>query len=293
MHKLIFYISAPFIWLLSKLPFPILYLISNGLYYLLFYIIGYRKTVVLNNLKLTFPEKSISELKEIRKRFFKHFTDLFIESIKSFSISEKEIKKRYRFKNPEIINEVAKEGKSIILLGAHYANWEWITSIPFVLNIDVFAAYTKLENKHFEKVIKKNRTKYGITGFKTTDFIKYMMTNIKNKKQGLYILLSDQSPQLKKTYYWKEFFGVKVPIHTGAEMLSKKFDCAVINYSCRKVKRGYYEIEFETITTQPNDFEDYQIMDRYLKITEALIKEEPAHYLWSHKRFKHKDKSPK
>ena len=209
MHKLIFYISAPFIWLLSKLPFPILYLISNGLYYLLFYIIGYRKTVVLNNLKLTFPEKSISELKEIRKRFFKHFTDLFIESIKSFSISEKEIKKRYRFKNPEIINEVAKEGKSIILLGAHYAKWEWITSIPFVLNIDVFAAYTKLENKHFEKVIKKNRTKYGITGFKTTDFIKYMMTNIKNKKQGLYILLSDQSPQLKKTYYWKEFFQLR------------------------------------------------------------------------------------
>ena len=117
-----------------------------------------------------------------------------------------------------------------------------------------------------------------MTGFKTPEFIKYMMSNIKNKRQGLYILLSDQSPQVEKTYYWKEFLGVKVPIHTGAEMLSKKFDCAVINYSCRKVKRGYYEIDFEAITTTPNEFENYQIMDKYLSITEKLIREEPVSY---------------
>ena len=242
---------------------------------------------------MSFPEKPEKELKLIRKRFFKHFTDVFIESVKSFSISKETLQKRYHFENPEVVNDIAKQGKSIILLGSHYANWEWITSTPLALDIEVFAAYTKLENKYFEKAIKKNRTKFGLVGFKTTEFIKYMMSNIKNKRQGLYILLSDQSPQLKKTFYWKEFLGVKVPIHTGAEMLSKKFDCAVINYSCRKVKRGYYEIEFETITTTPKEFEDFQIMDKYLEITEALIREEPAYYLWSHKRFKHKDKAPK
>ncbi|MDG1528513.1 MAG: lipid A biosynthesis acyltransferase [Polaribacter sp.] len=293
MHKLIFYLSYPIIWLFSKLPFRVLYIISDGLYYLLFYIIGYRKAVVLNNLKLSFPEKPEKELKLIRKRFFKHFTDVFIESIKSFSITKEELQKRYHYKNPEVVNEVAKNGKSIILLGSHYANWEWITSTPLVLDIEVFAAYTRLENKYFEKAVKRNRTKFGMTGFKTPEFIKYMMSNIKNKRQGLYILLSDQSPQVEKTYYWKEFLGVKVPIHTGAEMLSKKFDCAVINYSCRKVKRGYYEIDFEAITTTPNEFENYQIMDKYLSITEKLIREEPAYYLWSHKRFKHKDKAPK
>ena len=293
MHKLVFYLSFPIIWFFSKLPFRVLYVISDGLYYILFYLIGYRKTVVLDNLKLSFPEKSEKELKQIRKRFFKHFTDVFIESVKSFSITEETLQKRYHFKNPEVVNDVAKQGKSIILLGSHYANWEWITSTPLALNIEVFAAYTKLENKYFEKAIKKNRTKFGMIGFKTTEFIKYMMSNIKNKRQGLYILLSDQSPQLKKTFYWKEFLGVKVPIHTGAEMLSKKFDCAVINYSCKKVKRGYYEIEFETITTSPKEFDDFQIMDKYLEITEAHIREEPAYYLWSHKRFKHKDKAPK
>ena len=293
MHKLVFYLSFPIIWFFSKLPFRVLYVISDGLYYILFYLIGYRKTVVLDNLKLSFPEKSEKELKQIRKLFFKHFTDVFIESVKSFSITEETLQKRYHFKNPEVVNDVAKQGKSIILLGSHYANWEWITSTPLALNIEVFAAYTKLENKYFEKAIKKNRTKFGMIGFKTTEFIKYMMSNIKNKRQGLYILLSDQSPQLKKTFYWKEFLGIKVPIHTGAEMLSKKFDCAVINYSCKKVKRGYYEIEFETITTSPKEFDDFQIMDKYLEITEAHIREEPAYYLWSHKRFKHKDKAPK
>jgi KDO2-lipid IV(A) lauroyltransferase len=242
---------------------------------------------------LSFPSKSDKEIKLIRKRFFKHFTDVFIESIKSFSISKEEMQKRYHYKNPEVVNQVAKEGRSIILLGSHYANWEWLMSSPIVLNIEIFGAYTKLENKYFEKAIKKNRTKYGVIGFKTSEFIKYMLANVQNKRQGLYILLSDQSPQIEKTYYWKEFLGVKVPIHTGAEMLAKKFDCAVINYSCRKIKRGYYEIDFETITTTPKEFDDYQIMDTYLEITEKLIRKEPAYYLWSHKRFKHKDKAPK
>jgi len=283
----------PIIWVFSKLPFRILYIISDGIYYLLFYIIRYRKTVVLSNLRLSFPSKSDKEIKLIRKRFFKHFTDVFIESIKSFSISKEEMQKRYHYKNPEVVNQVAKEGRSIILLGSHYANWEWLMSSPIVLNIEIFGAYTKLENKYFEKAIKKNRTKYGVIGFKTSEFIKYMLANVQNKRQGLYILLSDQSPQIEKTYYWKEFLGVKVPIHTGAEMLAKKFDCAVINYSCRKIKRGYYEIDFETITTTPKEFDDYQIMDTYLEITEKLIRKEPAYYLWSHKRFKHKDKAPK
>tara|TARA_R110002073_G_scaffold334856_1_gene525291 strand:- start:213 stop:1106 length:894 start_codon:yes stop_codon:yes gene_type:complete len=292
MHKLVFYLFYPIIWLFSKLPFRILYFISDGIYYLLFYVVRYRKKVVLDNLKLSFPTKSDAELKLIRKRFYKHFTDIFIESVKSISISKKELQKRFYYKNPEVINQIAESGKSIILLGAHYANWEWFFSLPFVLNIEVFAAYTKLENKYFEKAIKKNRSRFGVVAFKTSEFIKYMMHNIKNKRQGLYILLSDQSPQVEKTYYWKEFLGVKVPIHTGAEMLAKKFDCAVVNYSSRKIKRGYYEIDFEMITTSPKEFENYQIMDQYLEITEKLIREEPAYYLWSHKRFKHKDKAP-
>ncbi|WP_088323372.1 lysophospholipid acyltransferase family protein [Polaribacter tangerinus] len=293
MQFLIFAISYPFIWLLSKLPMRVLYLKSDIFYLLIFYVFGYRKKVVLENLQLAFPEKSIEELYNIRKKFFKHLMDLMMESVKAFSISENEILKRYRYKNPELVNNFAKQGKSIALVGAHQANWEWSTSLGKVIDIDCFGAYTKLNNKYFEKKVRSSREKFGVKGFKTSDMIKGMQKNFSENIQGLYILLSDQSPQPHKTYYWRNFFNVKVPVHTGAEMLSKRFDLVVINYVSKKVKRGYYETTFQLITDTPKSFDNYQITDKYTSLTEKNILAQPAFYLWSHKRFKHRDKVPK
>lgn len=293
MQTLLFYITYPIIWLASILPLRVLYIISDMFYLLIFYIIGYRKKVVLQNLKLAFPEKSDKEIKIIRKKFYKHFTDIFIESVKGFTISEKEILKRYTYKNPELANKIIENGKSVALVGAHLANWEWSITLPKVLSITVFGAYTKLANKHYEKVVKASRSRFGVIGYKTTDIIKQMTSNKKNNIQGLYILLSDQSPQVHKTHYWADFFGNRVPIHTGAEMLSKKFDFSVINYTTRKIKRGYYETEFTLITENAKEYENYQITDKYLQITEKAIKDNPEYYLWSHKRFKHMGKEPK
>jgi KDO2-lipid IV(A) lauroyltransferase len=292
MKFIVFAIAYPIIWVLSRLPMRILYIKSDLLYLLNYYIIGYRKKVVLENLKLSFPEKSNIELKKMSKKFFKHFIDLIMESVKAFSISEKQILKRYKYINPELINNYAKEGRSIALVGAHQANWEWSFGMPLVLDINPFGAYTKLNNKYFEKVIRTSREKYGFQGYKTSDFIKGMQKNFKDKTQGLYLLLSDQSPQIHKTHHWSEFFGIKVPIHTGAEMLSKRFNLVVINYVAKKIKRGYYEVEFQLITDSPKEFEDYQITDKYTKLTEDNIKQQPELYLWSHKRFKHRDKVP-
>lgn len=255
----------------------------------MFNVIGYRKIVVLENLKLAFPEKSEEERKKIAKDFFRHLTDLIMESVKAFSISEKEMSKRYRYKNPELVNNFTKQGRSIALVAAHQANWEWSISLPLVLDGNVNGAYTKLGNPYFEKVVRSSREKYGIIGYKTSETVKGMQKNFAEKTQGLYILLSDQSPQLHKTFYWNEFFGVQVPMHTGAEILAKRFDLVVINYITRKVKRGYYETEFQLITDAPKEFEDYQITDKYTRLTENNIKQQPALYLWSHKRFKHRN----
>ncbi len=292
MAFLAFVLTYPIIWVISRFPMRVLYILSDLFYFLFYYVIGYRKKVVFNNLKMAFPEKSDAELKCISKKFFKHFTDVFMESMKAFSISEKQISKRYTYKNPEVIDTIAKQGKNIALVGAHQANWEWSYSIPLVLKsgITCFGAYTKLQNKYFEKVVRTSREKFGFIGYKTSEITRGIKENIANKKQGLYLLLSDQSPQVHKTHYWAEFMGVKVPIHTGAEMLSKKFDLAVVNYTVKKIKRGYFEVVFELITDTPKDFEDYQITDKYLKITEDAIRDQPEFYLWSHKRFKHKDK---
>jgi KDO2-lipid IV(A) lauroyltransferase len=289
MQFLAFAITYPFIWLLSRMPMPILYAISDFFFFLIYYVIGYRKKVVLENLKLAFPEKSEEERKKIAKGFFKHFTDLIMESVKAFTISEKEILKRYTYKNPELVNNFTKQGRSIALVAAHQANWEWSISLSLVLDGNVSGAYTKLANSYFEKVVRSSREKFGIIGYKTSETVKGMQKNFAEKTQGLYILLSDQSPQIHKTFYWSEFFGIKVPMHTGAEMLAKRFDLVVINYVTKKVKRGYYETEFQLITDSPKEFEDYKITDKYSRLTEHNIKQQPELYLWSHKRFKHRN----
>ena len=289
MQFLVFALTYPFIWLLSRLPMRILYIKSDIFFFLIYYVFRYRKNVVLENLRLAFPEKSEAERKKISRNFFKHFTDLFMESVKAFSISEKEILKRYTYKNPELVNDFTKQGKSIALVAAHQANWEWSISLPLVLEGKVNGAYTKLGNTYFEKAVRSSREKFGVSGYKTSETVKGMQRNFAEKTQGLYILLSDQSPQVHKTFYWSTFFGVKVPIHTGAEMLAKKFDLVVINYVTRKVKRGYYETEFQLITETPKEFDNYQITDKYLRLTERNIIQQPELYLWSHKRFKHRN----
>ena len=292
MQFILFAITYPIIWILSRLPMRILYMKSDFFYFLIYYVFRYRKQVVLDNLKLAFPEKPEVELLRIRKKFFKHLMDLMVESVKAFSISEKEILKRYTYSNPELVNKYAAEGRSIALMGAHQSNWEWSISLPKVLNIDMYGAYTKLNNTYYEKVVRDSREKFGVIGYKTSEMVRGMQKRFSKKQQGAYILLSDQSPQLHKTYYWREFFNIKVPIHTGAEMLSKRFDLVVINYVTKRVKRGYYTTEFQLITDTPKDFKDYQITDLYTELTEKNILEQPEYYLWSHKRFKHKDKVP-
>jgi len=218
--------------------------------------------------------------------------DLLVESVKAFSISEKEILKRYSYSNPELVNKYAAEGRSIALMGAHQSNWEWSISLPKVLNIDMYGAYTKLNNTYYEKVVRDSREKFGVIGYKTSEMVRGMQKRFSAKQQGAYILLSDQSPQLHKTYYWRAFFDIKVPIHTGAELLSKRFDLVVINYVTRRIKRGYYTTEFQLITDTPKEFKDYQITDLYTELIEKNIREQPEFYLWSHKRFKHRDKVP-
>jgi KDO2-lipid IV(A) lauroyltransferase len=289
MQFLVFAITYPLIWLLSRLPMRVLYILSDFFFFLIYYVVGYRKKVVFDNISLAFPEKSEVEKKDIAKKFFKHFTDLVFESVKYFSISEKGIRKRYKFNNPELVDFYGNQGKSIIIVGAHQCNWEWSTSMPLALDTKVLGAYTTIANKYYEKVIKKSRKRFGIDGYKTSETVVNINKNVSNNLQAAYVLLSDQSPQVHKTFYWSNFFNIHVPIHTGGEMLAKKFDFVMINYVAKKVKRGYYEVEFELITENPTSFKNYDLTEKYLAITEKNIREQPEFYLWSHKRFKHRN----
>ena len=290
MQRIIFYIIYPLIWLLSKAPFPVLYFISDIGFFITYHIIGYRKDLVLNNLKMSFPEKSEKELLVIRKKFYHHFIDVFAEMLKTFTISNKQMKKRFKIHNMSLIEEIAAKNKSIIIVGSHYANWEWILSMNLHTKIAGYGTYTKINNIFLENKIKTTRERFGGVMVLQQDTIRNMARNYRENKVGIYGLLSDQSPQLGRTFYWSDFMGVRVPIHTGAETLAKRYDCAVVFMKISKLKRGYYEVRYETLTETPKDFPDYEITDMFLKKTEAQIRENPNYYLWTHNRFKHKGK---
>jgi len=293
MNLLIYILVYPLIWFISILPFRILYFISDGIYVLIYYVIGYRKKIVLYNLKLAFPEKSTKELIKIRKKFYHHFVDVFMEMIKSFTVPKKEVYKRYKFTNIDFFTELYKDGKSVILMGAHYANWEWIMSLDSFVDYKGYAAFTKVNNPYFNRKVLKSRAKFGTNLVQTSKILSEIYNNKKNNIQAMYGLLSDQSPQLKKTFYWNEFLGVKVPIHTGGEMLAKKYDLNIVFMDVKKIKRGHYETTFSLITDNTRKYPNYQLTDIFLEKVEQQIKTNPEFYFWTHKRFKHKDKAPK
>lgn len=293
MQFFFFTLVYPFIWLLSKFPMKVLYWISNVLFIFIFYIFKYRKEVVLTNLNLAFPKKKMAENKAIRKQFYKHFADLFVETIKAISISEKEILKRYTYTNPELVKKYLQQGRNIAFVSAHQANWEWSVNSPLILNCNVNGAYTSLGNVYFDKTIKESRQRFGFNCYKSSKAVNVIFKDFKKQIQGIYLLISDQSPQLEHTIYWQNFMGVKVPFHVGAESLAKKFNLVVINCATKKIKRGYYSTQFELIAEHPKEFKDFEITDKYIALTEQIINEQPEYYLWSHNRFKHKNKYEK
>ena len=292
MKLLIFILTYPLIWFLSILPFRILYIISDILYVLIYYIIGYRKIIVLGNLQLAFPEKSMEELLEIRKKFYHHFVDVFIEMIKTFTASKELIYKHYTFTNVDFLNDLYKDGKSLILVGPHYANWEWIMSLDSFAKFKGYAAYSKIGNKYFNNKVLESRAKFGTIMLPTSKTVSEINKNDQNNIQAAYGLLSDQSPQLRKTHYWSTFFNVKVPIHTGAEMLAKKYDMNMVFIETKKVKRGYYETTFSLVEEDSKQKSPYGLTDDFLKKVENHVNKQPEYYLWTHRRFKHKDKAP-
>jgi KDO2-lipid IV(A) lauroyltransferase len=247
---------------------------------------------VQENLKLSFPDKNPEELKEIEYNFFKHFTDLFfVEMVKSFSISKKEVAKRYQFENIELINGLFKDGKSVILMLSHHANWEWVVSIQMFVPEKAYGAYARIKNKYFNRKMLTSRGRFGSTLIGKNDIVKEVARNKINGVLAVYGLISDQSPMVKNTRYWGSFFNNKVPVHFGAEMLAKRHNFSVVFMETKRVKRGFYSTKFSLITHDAKNTNDQEITDAYLRRLEQVVTASPELYLWSHNRFKHKDKA--
>lgn len=288
MQFLVYILAYPLLWLISILPFRLFYLFSDFVYILVYRVIGYRKKVVRENLALTLPHLSDAERKVIEKKFYHHMCDMFLEMIKTMSISPEEMEKRFHVTNIELVQDYAKKGKSVILVASHYASYEWLLTINPKLGFQGVAVYKRLANRYFDKLIRKIRSKYNTEMVETRKAIPTMAQNQRDGKLSLYGLASDQSPKLDRIFHSMKFMGIEVPVHTGAEMLAKKYDLSVIMVKVKKTARGYYEATFLSIADDPKEFPNFDITEKYLKEVEKQIHEDPEFYLWTHKRWKHK-----
>ncbi|WP_370104139.1 lysophospholipid acyltransferase family protein, partial [Winogradskyella sp.] len=291
--QLIAYILIyPLLWLVSILPFRLLYGLSDVIYFFVYRVFGYRKSVVKENLRLVFPNKSEKEITNITGKFYHHLCDMMVEAIKSLTISKAEMQKRFKFSNLEVLTDLEDKQRSIILMSAHYGSWEWIFILQTYLKHKGYAVYKRLENKYFDRLVKRIRAKYNSHLITTKETFTVLKESKSNGELTINGFVSDQSPKVNKAFHWNEFMGIKVPMYTGAEMLAKKLDMAVVFFGVRRLKRGYYETTFKTITENPREYKDYEITDIFFKLVEEQILEAPEYYLWTHKRWKHRNKVP-
>lgn len=288
MQFLVFIIAYPFLWIISILPFRIFYWLSDGVYFLVYYIIGYRKKVVRANIALALPHLNEKERLEIEKKSYHHLCDMFMEMIKTMTISSEEMNKRFVITNLELIKEYEKKERSIMLIASHYASWEWLITLNQKISYQGVGVYKKLSNKYFDKLIRDIRSKYNTKLVTTSKTIPYIANNQKEGILSIYALASDQSPKADRIFHWKSFMGVEVPVHTGPEMLAKRYDLTVVFAKVKKVGRGYYEATLIPISENPTTVPDFKITDAFIQEVEKQIHEAPEYYFWTHKRWKHR-----
>ena len=274
-----------FIVPLSYLPLRVLYLLTDFFYLLLISVVPYRKKVIQTNLKNSFPEKSDKEINRLTRSFYWHFTDILAEGIKNLSISEKELKRRFKVKNPELMDELFAQNKSVLLVSGHYNNWEWlITSQNFLFQHQAMGIGMPLTSKFWDKKINARRQRFGMQVVHAKNFKEGIE---KNKNIPVAILvLSDQSPGDARKSYWMNFLNQQTAVLFGAEQMAHTYDFSVVFFHTRKRKRGYYEMELTLITDNPSTMNWGEITEKHTHLLEQAIMEKPAYWVWSHKRWK-------
>ena len=285
-----FWISYGLLYLISLLPFSVLYFLSDGLYYLLYAIIGYRKQVVRDNLRRSFPTKTEQERLVIEKTYFRFLADNLIESLKSLSMSKKSFQKRFHLKNPEVITQFTDKKQSILLAMSHYANWEWSApGLTSVLAVKTILVYKPLSNKSAEKVINGIRAKYGALMVPMKQSIRTIIEH--QGETTITFMVSDQTPSARDNMHFVDFLNQPTAVFKGLEKIAKLTKSPIVYMHVERVKRGYYQAEFSVLEANPLATAEDEITEKYNNKLENIIIANPAYWLWSHKRWKHQPKT--
>jgi KDO2-lipid IV(A) lauroyltransferase len=287
LSALFYYLGLPFIYLLALLPFPLLYFLSDGVYILLFYVLGYRRKVVRQNLVNSFPGKQENEIREIEKRFYRYFCDLFLETFKTLTISRENMVKHCRFE-PEtlsIFSQLAAENQSFMVVMGHFGNWEWSgNTFSICCKHQLYVIYHPLSNKYFNGLIYGMRTRFGTRLIPMKDTLREMLKNRSELTATAFI--ADQSPLPDKAY-WMEFLNQETPVFLGIEKIALKIRYPIVYITIRRVKRGYYRVFAEKIELPLVIQKTGSITEIHTRRLEADIRSQPENWLWTHRRWKH------
>jgi Kdo2-lipid IVA lauroyltransferase/acyltransferase len=272
---------------LALLPFSFIYFCSDILYYLIYYIIGYRKKVVIDNLKNAFPEKNNSEIKTLAKRFYRHFCDLTVEILKLRAMNENDFRQRFKFRNIGLLDQLYEQNRSVIMLTMHYNNWEWSSSMPLYMKHKPLGVYKPLHNRKYDSYINNNRERMGVIMIPTHKVLRSILESQGHHELFLLWLAGDQTPPVFHDS-WFMFLNQEAMFYPGPATLSSRFNVPVVFQKVEKVMRGHYETTFELLIENPAGLSETEIMEAYIRRMEEIIREQPEYYLWSHKRWKHK-----
>jgi KDO2-lipid IV(A) lauroyltransferase len=279
-----YYVVYGFLWLVSLLPLRVLYLLSECFYGLAFYIVKYRKKVVMNNLLIAFPEKTEKERIRIAKKFYRNFIDMFLETIKMLSVSDKQLTKRFKG-NWELVNNLYPTGKSVQFHVGHNFNWEWGNMVLTRSTVyKLLAVYMPFTNKVMERLFYKLRTRNGATFLRAT----HMKEDFFPHRNSQYILglVADQSPGYPGNAWWFNFFGRPTPFLKGPAKAAIANNTAVIFAFVHKPRRGHYEAVLELATTDPGAYTEQELTRQFVVYLEKVIRQYPDMWLWSHRRWK-------
>jgi Kdo2-lipid IVA lauroyltransferase/acyltransferase len=281
-----YYLIYALVYLLSLLPTRALYFLSDGLYILLYYVIGYRKTVVMINLGIAFPEKTHADRKKIAKQFYHNFIDSYIEMIKLLSAPDSFIKAHFRIENPEIYEEIFRSGRRCQILLGHTLNWEYANlAIPFYTSYHFLVAYMPLTNKPFDRFLLRLRGRTGAVLVASNQMNKALIPH----RNELYMLalVADQAPSNPQAAFWLNFFGRPTAFLRGPERGARMADMPVLFCSFYKLERGHYRAKLQMCAEHPAELAPGQITRSYVNFLQEAIRERPELYLWSHRRWKY------
>lgn len=288
-ENLSYHVALTLVRLIAWVPFRVLYALSDLLFPVFYHLVRYRRRLVRRNLQESFPEKSHGEIVQIEKRFYHFFIDMALESCKLLTISREEMRCRLKFNNIELADRMLAQGQSISMFLGHYGNWEWLSTIALWLHEEAVVAqiYHKLRNKAMDRVMLTMRQRMGHKCVEMYKTVRYMAKAAADRRPHMIGFISDQSPKHREVKDYMHFLNHQIPVLTGSEKATKHFGYQAIFVAVRRVRRGYYECDLQTLADDPKSLPDFELTRRYYERLEQEIRQHPELYLWSHNRFKY------